>query len=119
MAVVIVMVLIGVAALSVVVALAMRTVVREEQRTEDRLHAPGAHTVAYAVPNGQDPVDLMAALRGAGIVSCVDTRGGTERILVECAESDRDRVRDILQAVGAPDDGRHLPAQHVVFEDER
>lgn len=84
MAIVIVMVLIGVAALFVVAALALRTVVRNEQRTDDRLHAPGAHTLAYAVPNGQDPVVLMTAVRTAGLVSVVDTRGGTEKILVEC-----------------------------------
>ena len=75
--------------------------------------------MAYVVPGGQDPAGLMAALTHAGFVSVTDSTGGTERLLVECEESDRGRVRSVLEQVERRGiDGSRLPAGHVSFEDE-
>ena len=46
---------------TVVIAGALRRVVRDEADVERRLRAPDAHTIPYAVPNGVDPGDLRGA----------------------------------------------------------
>jgi hypothetical protein len=119
MAIVVVMVLVGLVVVGVAIMLALRTWVLEESRTEARLHRPGAHTLSYVVPNGQDPAVLMAAVRNAGLTSVVDTTGGTERILVECEEEDRARVRSALEHAAVPGYDGHTTVAHVAFEDER
>jgi hypothetical protein len=40
----------------VAVALSLRSVVEDHERTESRLRDPRTHTVTYAIPNGFDPV---------------------------------------------------------------
>lgn len=120
MAIGIAMFVVGFLVVGVVVIAALRSWGRDEAATEARLHSPGAHTVAYVVPDGQDPAVLMASLTHEGFVSVTDIAGGTERLLVECEESDRGRVRSILEQVERRNfDGSRLPAGHVSFEDER
>lgn len=87
----------------VFVAIALRSWGRGVAATETRLHAPGAHTLTYEVPLGQDPAVAMTALLHAGFTSVVDLTvgdhaGGAELLLVECDEQDRERVRGILAA---------------------
>ena len=115
------MLLVGVVALSVALMWAMRRWTLDEARTEARLHQPGAHTVTYAVPNGQDPAILMAALSRAGFTSVSDIEGGRERLLVEYHdERDRAQVRSIIEHVDrAGFDGPEMHVGHVSFEDER
>ena len=120
MAIGIAMFVVGFIVVGVVVIAALTSWGRDEAATEARLHSPGTHTVAYVVPDGQDPAVLMAALTHAGFVSVTDITGGTERLLVECEESDRGHVRSILEQVERRRiDGSRLPAGHVSFEDER
>lgn len=91
-----------------------------EARTEALLRSPETHTVAYVVPEGQDPAVLMAALARAGFTCVVDTSGGTERVLVACDEDQRGRVREVLEQVPRTNfDGAELPVGHVTFDDER
>ncbi len=118
MTVVLVMLMVGFVVVLVVVALGLRTWVAEQARTEARLLSPDAHTLAYAVPLGQDPAILMAAVATAGYTAVVDTRG-PERLLVECGEQDRAKVRSVLEHVtrAGPDSGE-LRVDHVVFDDE-
>jgi hypothetical protein len=91
----------------------------DEAKTEARLRSPDTHTVVYVIPDGQDPTALMAALTGAGLVSVVETKAGVERLLVECEEGDRTRVRSTIERVqrsgGA---GSEVDVRPVSFEDE-
>jgi hypothetical protein len=103
----------------VAVAMGLRRWTLDEARTEARLHSPETHTVAYAVPEGQDPVFVMAALKHAGFTVVEDLSEGQERLLVQCAESDRGRVREVIEHVHRTAyDGAEV-AEHVSFEDER
>jgi hypothetical protein len=108
--------------LVVTIALAggMRRLVRDESEVERRLRAPDTHTISYAVPNGVDPADLRTALSRAGFATCVSSAGTRECLLVECAESDRARLRQVIESVHElAYDGSDLVLRPVVFEDER
>lgn len=82
-----------------VVMLAVGRWMRNESKTDARLHAPGAHTVAYVVPNGQEPALLMSALARAGFAVVAESLGGEEVLLIECEESDRATVRRVIETV--------------------
>ena len=110
----------GVAAISIAIALFLRSWVLTESETEKRLHDPRTHTIAFAIPNGVDPVVFAVALDRAGFTSVTDRVGNDECILVECPESERAHLRNLLEAVQVPQyDGSPSRAGHVVFEDER
>lgn len=98
----------------------LRNWVREESRREAHLRDPHTHTVAYAIPNGVDPVTVESALARAGFTSGVDRVGMVECVRIECDESQRDQVRSVLEGIAMiAYDSSPLPAGHVVFEDER
>lgn len=103
------------------VVIGVRAFLGEESRTEERLHDPRTRTVAYAIPNGVDPVPVKAALAVAGFTSVVDELGNAEGLIVECeTPEDRSDVRRIIQSVHVSDyDGADHRLEHVVFEDER
>jgi hypothetical protein len=106
--------------ITVLVAGALRRMVRDEHAVETRLRAPSAHTVAYAVPDGVDPGDLRGALALGGFASIATTVGNHQGLLVECSESDRERVRDTIgNAHESAYDGSELDLHPVLFEDER
>lgn len=106
--------------LGVSIPLLLRSWGAEQSRTEARLHDPQTHTVAFAVPNGVDPVVVRVALREAGFTSVVERVGDGEGLLVACAEADRPRLRSVIEGVHLQDyDGSELKLGHVVFEDER
>ncbi len=113
--------LIGVLAVGAFLALGLRSWTLAESRTEARLRRPGAPTLTYTVPPGQDPAVLMAALRHAGYTSVTDLKGGGELLVVECPdEHDRADVRSIIEHVDrAGFDGPEMHVAHVAFEDER
>jgi hypothetical protein len=115
------MLVVGLLAVLVVVLLVMRNFSREEGRLDTELHAPGARTLRYAVPDGQDPAVLVAALSHGGFRSVADLEGGTEVLLVEnLHEGDRARVRDIIEHVNSTGfAGAPMQVGHVSFEDER
>lgn len=115
-----ILLLVVVAGGAVAVNVALRNWVRQESRREAHLRDPHTHTVAYAIPNGVDPVTVMSALAQAGFTSGVDRVGMAECVRIECEESQRDQVRGVLEGVPMMAyDGSQLPAGHVVFEDER
>jgi hypothetical protein len=110
----------GVLVVALAAALVLRRWTLDEARTEARLHQPGAHRLAYVVPDGQDPAVLTAALAHAHFASVTDLEGGRERLLVAAEEGDRARVRSILEQVDrAGLDGPEMHVGHVSFEDER
>ena len=105
---------------SIAISLFLRRWVLEESRREAHLRDPHTHTVAFAIPTGVDPVTPVTALAQAGFNSGHDRLGMVDCIRIECDESQRDRVRSVLQDVFMTQyDGSLLPAGHVVFEDER
>lgn len=102
------------------VNLYLRNWVREESRREAHLRDPATHTVAYAIPNGEDPVTVASALALAGLTSGIDRVGMVECVRIECNESQREQVRGVLEAIPLNAyDGSQLHARKVVFEDER
>jgi len=106
--------------LGVGINLYLRSWVREESRREAHLRDPHTHTLAYAIPNGVDPVTVESALARAGLTSGVDRVGMVECVRIECTESQREQVRAVLEGIPMNAyDGSALQAQHVVFEDER
>lgn len=113
------MLLVGFLMVGLVFMLALRKWTIAEARTEARLRSPDTPTVTYAVPHGQDPARLMTSLVHEGFVSVPDIAGGVERLLIECADADRAKVRRIIEQVNHP--GLHGAAMHtdrVHFDDE-
>jgi hypothetical protein len=114
------MLIVAVLVVGLVVALGLRRWTLDEAKVETRLHEPTTHKLVYAVPAGQDPAVLIAALTRAGFVAVSDFEGGNERLLVECGEVERARVREIIEHVDrAGFDGPEMHVAHVTFEDER
>ena len=104
----------------VTVALALRSLVEDEKRTEEQLHDPHTPTVTYAVPNGVDPVVFAVAVKRAGFPSVVTEAGASQALRVRCDTGDRERLRRALEDVALNGyDGSALKLDHVVFEDER
>ena len=83
---------------TVVVAGALRRLVRDEAAVESRLRAPNAHTVSYAVPNGVDPAHLRAAIARGGFTGVALPTGMRGGLLVECGEADRARLRRVIES---------------------
>jgi hypothetical protein len=106
--------------LGIAIPLLLRSWGKEESRVEARLHDPDVHTVAFAVPDGMDPAVFRMTLTRAGFTSGIDRVGDLECLIVECSESDRARVRSVIEAVHLSGyDGSDVALGHVVFEDER
>jgi hypothetical protein len=89
-------------ALPIVLVLMLRNLGRQEVETETVLMAPGAHTVRYVVPEGDDPAPVRAALDHAGFASVLD-RGGDQRLVVRCEPGERDRIRQVIHDVHVAD----------------
>ena len=107
-------------ALSIATLLLLQSWGAEQSRREARIHDPHTPTVAFAIPNGVDPVVVELALNQAGFDCVVDRVGDSECLLVECAEPERARLRKVIESVHVRDyDGSELNLDHVVFEDER
>ncbi|MGH3480141.1 MAG: hypothetical protein ACRDPQ_10615 [Nocardioidaceae bacterium] len=113
------MLLVGVVTVGLVFMLALRRWTFAEARTEARLRSPDTPTVTYAVPHGQDPVPVMAALAHEGFVCVPDIAAGVERLLIECAEADRAKLRRTIQHVNHTGfDGAAMHTDRVRFTDE-
>ena len=114
------MLIVAVIAVGVFLAWGLRGMVFSETATEKQLHRPGAHTLEYAVPNGQDPSVLIAALGHAGFTAVTELRAGNEVLVVECEESQRRDVRSIIEDTRTTTvEGGQLAVGAVRFEDER
>ena len=102
------------------VMLGLRTWVLGEAKVEAQLRDPGAHTLSYVVPEGWDPALFKAALARAHFTALAESDGRVDRLVVACDESDRNRVREVLEAVhGAGPHGPDERVAHVRFADER
>lgn len=105
---------VGLLVVGLVVMLSLRRWVFVEAQVEDRLWSPETHKASYSVPEGQDPANLRAALAQAGFMSVMDRSGS--RLLVECEESDRGQVREIISHVVRT--GSEMHVGRVRFEDD-
>jgi hypothetical protein len=120
MAAAIVFILVVVVIGGIGINLYLRSWIREESRREALHKDPDTHTVAYAIPNGVDPVTIESGLARAGLTSWVDRVGMVKCVRIECNESQREQVRSVLEGIPMDVfDGSQLQTRHVVFEDER
>ncbi|MDP3890538.1 hypothetical protein [Nocardioides sp.] len=104
---------------SVALSLFLRSWGVEESRVQARLRDPHTSTVAFAIPNGIDPVILKLALTRAGFTTAIDRVGDAECLRVECAESERAQVRRVIKDIHRNEyDGSEVDFGRVVFEDE-
>jgi hypothetical protein len=101
---------------AIVLFVAFSRWMRDESRTEARLHSPDTHTVRYVVPDGQDPAALMSALARVGFTAVVDSRRGEEIVIVACDESELATVRQVIERSGPV--GSDRPTPSVRFLDD-
>jgi hypothetical protein len=91
---------VGIGVISMVALVLIRSASLDHEATRTRLHEVSADTLAYDVPNGQDPVELILALSKAGYTAIEELGGGRRQLLVACPGSQtaaRPRVRAVLQ----------------------
>jgi hypothetical protein len=86
----------GAVILMVVVPWLLKGVAEMEKDIEDHMLDPGTPKVVYVVPDGIDAAVVRTALDLAGFSSQLDIVGGEERLLIECQELDRERVREVI-----------------------
>jgi len=75
---------------------AMAAINRRQMTREDRAKRPGAETLRYRVPEGHDPVAVIAALQHEGFEAVEDHDAGFQVVLIPCPGGmghDRERVR--------------------------
>jgi hypothetical protein len=106
-----------------IVLYVVREQVSRRAQVADALHAPETPTLEYAVPTGQDPTVIVAALERAGYTATADPNHAHQRLMVACPDglqSERERVRSVIESasVTAPQDGIPVEAE-VRFRDER
>jgi len=119
---VLIVVLIAAVVLAAIVLYAVRQHAAAHNRVDAELHDERVPTLEYAVPTGQDPVVILAALEQAGYVATVDPQGAHQHVLVKCPrgiEAERESVRSAIESasVTTPIDGMPL-AVDVRFLDE-
>ena len=92
---------------------------REDDQVREAVDEGRVESLAYTVPEGQDPVVLLVALRDAGLRVSQDPGSTTQRILIEDRDATtRERAREAIRGVGtAVDHGARTEAE-VRFEDE-
>ena len=96
----------------------MRRFGMQEAATETALLSPGAHTVAWVVPEGEDPALVRTHRSHAGFVSVLD-HSGDQRLVVECEPGNREMVRDIIaHAAHTSFDGAALQPSQLRFDDD-
>jgi hypothetical protein len=109
-------------ALGAIVLYVARQQMRQRQRIDEELGSPRIAILEYAVPTGQDPTVILAALEQSGYIATVDLRGAHQHVLIACPvgiERERAHVRATIESasVTAPEDGVP-PAADVQFVDE-
>jgi hypothetical protein len=111
---------VGLLVLAVLVLVLARSGSQEYDATRRQLHEHPADTLAYDVPNGQDPADVIVALTHAGYTAVEDSTA--HRVLVWCPHGrpvDRPRVRSVIEQVCASGPIRDdVHAAQVRFVDE-
>jgi hypothetical protein len=117
-----IVIVLALVALAAIVLYVVRQQARQRERIDEELGARRSFTLEYAVPAGQDPTVILAALTRSGYTATVDPRRAHQHVLVACpagADRERARVRATIESasVTAPEDGVP-PAAEVRFVDE-
>ncbi|MBW8751735.1 MAG: hypothetical protein JF565_09975 [Propionibacteriales bacterium] len=117
-----IVILLAVVVLALVVLYVVREQVRHRARVDEELHDERVPTLEYAVPTGQDPALILAALERDGYAATVDTQAAPQVVLIRCpAGLDRDRahVRSVIaSAQGTVQEGSPPVRTDVRFADE-
>src|SRR3954469_16126595 len=92
------LILVSLLALGALVLYLLRDQSIERDRVDRRLHDPATPTLEYAVPTGQDPVRILAALELAGFTASVDPHHTHQHVLVGCPDG-VDRQRTLVRSV--------------------
>jgi hypothetical protein len=93
----------------------------EGEELREELRRPGHQTLAFEVPEGEDPAVLRAGLARHHFTSVAVDEGGVRRMLVECpggVEHDRAEVHSIIEHVTADEYEAGVAAGRVQFDDE-
>jgi len=124
--VLVLIVVVAVAAVAAGVARAQRAQERSvaaaeaaEARADGSAGGPGA--LRYHVPDGQDPVAVVAALSAAGIDATYEARSDLADILITTpagADRERARVRAAIEQAPIDMEGHSMPPHEVRFADE-
>lgn len=114
---------IGIAALIWIVLYVVREQVAQRARVAAELDSPQTPTLEYAVPTGQDPAVIIAALEKAGYTATADPNHAHQLLRVACPsglDRQREQVRTVIESasVTAVRDGVPIEAD-VQFADER
>lgn len=86
----------------VLLALVMLWVVpwfRSRREEVDRLADPSVETLEYEVPEGQDPVSVVNALKSDGLDAVGELRHGRQLVLIDASGAGVDAVRPRARAV--------------------
>jgi hypothetical protein len=110
-------------ALALIVLYVVREQVKLREQVDEDLTGGSTPTLEYAVPTGQDPAVILAALERAGYTATVDPTHTHQIVLIACpwgVEPERASVRSVIESasVTAPQDGVPLEVD-VRFRDER
>ncbi len=85
--------------------------------------APHTEVLRYDVPDGQDPVVVVSALRKAGYDPATDLVEGSTTVVVPCpsgADRERARVREVIAGASETTlEGPEFDPGRVTFEDEK
>jgi hypothetical protein len=103
-------------------AFVLRAHAAKRERVDEELHDARTPTLEYAVPTGQDPAVILAALHREGYTATVDPNAAHQIVMVKCPEgleAQRERVRSAIESanVTTADDGIPLRVD-VRFRDE-
>lgn len=109
-------------AIAWIVLYIVRQEVAKRERVSAELNSPATPTLEYAVPTGQDPTAIIAALERAGHTATADPHHAHQRLLIACpggVDGEREQVRSVIASasVTAPQDGVPVEAD-VRFRDE-
>jgi hypothetical protein len=78
---------------------------------------PETATLRYPVPEGQDPVPVVTALKDEGFDALADGHEVVVKVPTD-AERHRSRVREVIAAAPRNLEGDPSPSQGVRFADE-
>src|SRR4051795_13624660 len=95
---------------------------RHHNEVHEELHQDRMPTLEYAVPAGQDPTVVLAALQREGFTATTDPTHPHQTSLIACPEGvdrHRARVRAVIESAGVttPEDGAAV-SSGVRFRDE-
>ncbi len=96
---------------------------KERRQHVERLADPRVATLEYEVPEGQDPVVVVTALKSDGLDAVGELRRGRQLVLIDASEDGVDEVRSRARAVIAErallnTQGDAAPDHQVRFLDE-